>query len=141
MRLASLAFAWNWLTLVIIIAAKIAIMAITTIISTIVNYGTFFGLLKLFLLNYLISSAAGFCSGVVIGYFLNTRWTFNKKKDSLFQIIKYCAVYATSLILGLMLLKVLVDYFIINALIANFFVICFTTCLNFVGLKIALKYA
>ncbi|QIC66181.1 GtrA family protein [Acinetobacter schindleri] len=41
--------------------------------------GCFFIIIKLFFLNQALSNFIGFIVSIVIGYFLNSIWTFNKK--------------------------------------------------------------
>ena len=105
--------------------------------STIINYGMFYILLEFLGVNYLISSAAGFISGVFAGYGFNRKWTFgvkSVKKHS--EILKYYAVYITSLILSLLFLKVVVGIIGLDPKIANILAIGLTTCTNFIGIKI-----
>jgi len=105
-------------------------------VSTLVNYLMFYILLEFLKINYLISSAFGFLFGMVIGYFLNRKWTFQMEtKTTNAEIIKYFFVYAFSLILSLIFLKIAVDAFKINAKIANFFALILTTFTNFIGIK------
>jgi putative flippase GtrA len=104
--------------------------------STLVNYLIFYTLLEFLKINYLISSAFGFLFGMMIGYFLNRKWTFQMEtKTTNAEIIKYFFVYAFSLILSLIFLKITVDAFKINAKIANFFALILTTFTNFIGIK------
>ena len=104
--------------------------------STLVNYLIFYTLLEFLKINYLISSAFGFLFGMMIGYFLNRKWTFQMEtKTTNAEIIKYFFVYAFSLILSLIFLKITVDAFKINTKIANFFALILTTFTNFIGIK------
>ena len=104
--------------------------------STLVNYLIFYTLLEFLKINYLISSAFGFLFGMMIGYFLNRKWTFQMDtKTTNAEIIKYFFVYAFSLILSLIFLKITVDAFKINTKIANFFALILTTFTNFIGIK------
>jgi putative flippase GtrA len=107
------------------------------VVATLVNYSIFYILLEFLKINYLISSAFGFLFGMVIGYFLNRKWTFQIEiKTTNAEIIKYFLVYTFSLILSLIFLKITVDAFKINAKIANFFALILTTFTNFIGIKI-----
>jgi len=104
--------------------------------ATILNYGLFFALFKLFNVNYLISSATGYISGVILGFYLNKTWTFeSESKEYVPEVIKYFIVYAISLVVGLGLLKILVSYLNIHPLVANIGVIGCTTIMNFIGTK------
>jgi pentose-5-phosphate-3-epimerase/putative flippase GtrA/broad specificity phosphatase PhoE len=103
-------------------------------ISTIINYLFFFLLYKIGI-NYLVSSACGYISGVFVGFILNRRFTFKStSKKYAIEITKYFAVYAVSLVLGLAFLKFQVNLEV-PVLLANIFTIALTTLTNFVGSK------
>ncbi len=105
------------------------------LISTFLNYSVFILLFSFLDLNFLISSALGYFSGLSLGYTLNRLWTFSFSENSLTQKIKYLLIYLLSLLMGLVLLNFLVVNLIFVIEIANLFVIGFTTCTNFVGIK------
>ena len=106
------------------------------LISTAVSYGVFFIALHFFSLYYLVSSALGFFSGVVVGFFCNKSWTFEASDKSHKDIIaKYFLVYLISLFIGMGCLKILVDFFHLSPELANFLIIGVTTCTNFIGVK------
>jgi putative flippase GtrA len=105
--------------------------------STIVNYGIFYVLLDFVKMNYLLSSAVGFISGVFAGYELNKQWTYGiKEKVRKKVLVNYYFVYILSLILSLIFLKIAVGLIGIDARIANIFAIGITTCTNFLGTKL-----
>jgi putative flippase GtrA len=104
-------------------------------LSTIVNYFCFYILVEVAHVHYLISSGTGFMMGVIAGYFFNKNWTFQVKDDSKTMIAQYFFVYTSSLLLGLLFLRVQVNYIGVSVYIANFIVIGLTTCTNFIGLK------
>ncbi|MBI4452512.1 GtrA family protein [Candidatus Woesearchaeota archaeon] len=104
-------------------------------LSTIVNYVVFALLLRLFSVQYLISSAIGYIAGVLVGFILNKFKTFKSKEHYKGELIKYFIVYAFSLFLGLSLLKTFVHNYKMDPLIAVIIVIGFTTFTNFFGCK------
>lgn len=106
------------------------------IFATIINYLCFYVLYNFVHINYMLSSAIGFLSGVIAGFPFNKNWTFKSNKHSMKVIIPYITVYLISLILSLILLKIQVEILNINPKIANFICICFTTVTNFLGTKI-----
>lgn len=61
------------------------------LVNTFIHWIIFFIMIKIFLLNQAISNVIGFMFSIVIGYFLNSIWTFNKlvslKKFALFFFI------------------------------------------------------
>jgi hypothetical protein len=103
-------------------------------LSTILNYVVFLISLHHLNFHYLIANAAGFISGLALGYPLNKKWTF--KKDSQGQTFnKYFVVYTSSLLISMVFLKVTIGIFEFPAEISNVFAIAITTCTNFVGTK------
>lgn len=106
------------------------------LITTTISYGVFLAALKLFFINYLISSCISFLSGVFLGYFFNKRWTFDSKKsESKKVILNYFLVYFLSLFISLIFLKISVDFFKIIPELAYIISIGITTCTNFIGIK------
>jgi polyisoprenyl-phosphate glycosyltransferase len=104
-------------------------------LSTIVNYGVFYLLYALAGLNYLLSSGAGYASGVLFSFGFNRAVSFQSKGKAHHELAKYFAVYTASLLISLGLLWLLVDKAGMNALLANILVIIVTTCTNFLGCK------
>ena len=105
------------------------------IISTILNYSLFYILYIFISLHYVIAASLGFILGVFAGYKFNKSWTFDVKEKNKFFVHKYCIVYVSSLLTGLIFLFLLVENFNFIAEIANFFMIGLTTILNFIGTK------
>ena len=103
--------------------------------ATLLNYGIFYFLMEFGRVNYLVSSALGFFSGVIAGYFFNRKWTFKHSNSSWALLVKYNMVYLFSLILSLLILKIAVARFGISPELGNIFAIVITTCTNFLGLK------
>lgn len=105
------------------------------LVSTSINYATFYGLYALNILHYASASAVGYCSGLGIGYFFNKAWTFEVEEHSIGGISKYLTTYFASLFLGLGCLAILVDSIGIPAWFSNILVIGLTTVTNFCGLR------
>jgi len=70
--------------------------------------------------------------GEVSDFSTSSSWVKEKNK---FFVHKYCIVYVSSLLTGLIFLFLLVENFNFIAEIANFFMIGLTTILNFIGTK------
>ena len=100
-------------------------------LATILNYIIFYILLHFANLHYLLSAAIGFMSGVVLGFILNSYFTFQAKGSP----IKYFAVYCVTLILSLLILKIQVEYIGINVYIANVITIGLITFVNFTSVR------
>jgi putative flippase GtrA len=109
---------------------------ITGILATILNYGVFYVLLQFFGVYYLISSSTGYISGVLLGFYINKKWTYESKtKAYKKEIAQYFVVYLISLLVGLGILKLEVSVLHIHPLIANVFMIGVTTIMNFLGTR------
>ncbi len=103
--------------------------------STILNYSVFFVLFKYIGVFYLLSSAIGYISGVIFGFYFNKIYTFEAGSDQyISQGGQYITVYTISLVAGLALLRGLV-YLGVPVLTANVVVIGFTTVMNYSGSK------
>ncbi|HEY5714768.1 MAG TPA: GtrA family protein [Candidatus Gracilibacteria bacterium] len=109
---------------------------VTGILSTILNYGVFYGLYRGLEWGYLIAAAMGYIVGLIFGYFLNKFWTFEVKTVPHFrEIMGYVMVYLISLVVSLLFLHVAVEYGDLDPRLANVLAIVISTILNFVGLK------
>lgn len=101
---------------------------------TLINYAIFYFLFNFFALQYLLSSAVGYISGLVIGYYVNKFWTYSVDKGSEEKyMFKYLLVYLTSLAGSTLFLKLLVDILNLDPRLANVFAIGLSTITNFVG--------
>lgn len=103
-------------------------------LSTILNYVVFLILLHHLNFHYLLANAAGFTSGLALGYPLNKKWTFQKASQRK-TFHKYFVVYISSLLISMIFLKVTIGIFGFPAEISNVFAIAITTCTNFIGTK------
>lgn len=105
-------------------------------LSTIINYTVFFGSWAMLGVNYLPAAALGFGAGVVVGYFLNKRWTYRVDTPSTPALVAtYAAVYGISLLTGLGVIYLLVRHAGLDPTIANLISIVCTTCMNFIGTR------
>ena len=105
------------------------------ILSAVINYSLFYALLFLSAVNYLISSAAGYLAGMLVGLVLNSSWTFKHNNLLKKSVVDYFCLYAFSLVLGLVFLRMLVHRFEVLPKIANVAILIFTVASNFIGLK------
>ncbi|MCB1140961.1 MAG: GtrA family protein [Leptospiraceae bacterium] len=104
-------------------------------IGTAINYGFFLVLFRYFHFHYLFASVSGYLFGLAIAYLFNKHWTYSNESassDSVF-IHKYLMVYLSSLLISTLSLKLMVESFGMNELIANVFAISLATVLNFLG--------
>ena len=115
------------------ISVEFSKFIISGISSTIISYSIFWICLDYLNLNYLISAINGFICGLLIGYNINSRWTFKSSKKRKFS--SYLGVYFMSLLFSLIFLKITVGGFAIDAKIANLVAIALTTFTNFFGIR------
>lgn len=105
--------------------------------SAVINYGTFFILLKLLHVYYLAASACGFLTGLFFSYAFNRLWTFDSKNEKkLREFFLYALVCIVSLAIALGALKFQVSILRFNPLFANAISIGISATLNFIGLKL-----
>lgn len=105
------------------------------LVSTAINYATFYALYALEILHYAPASAVGYCIGLIVGYFFNKAWTFEVAQHSVGGVAKYLTTYTASLCLSLALLTLLVDGLGVPAWLSNIGVIGVTTVTNYCGLR------
>lgn len=92
-------------------------------VNTIVTYLLYAVLL--WLANYLVAYTLSYIAGILFAYYLNSRWVFRQKME-LKKALQYPLVYLLQYLLGIVGLKVLVDWFGISPLIAPWLVIVLT---------------
>ena len=114
---------------------KIFKFFVVAFLATFLNYLIFYFLLEALNVDYRISSATGIISGVFLGYYLNSKWTFQKSKKSKSKIVKYYAVYLTSLLISIYCLQLFVSKAGMDARIGNILCICSTFCTNYIGTR------
>lgn len=76
-------------------------------VATGLNYGVFVALLFVGL-NYLLASAVGYMSGIVVSFALNRWAVYSSRGDLRREFLRYAAVYLLALGLQLCVLQVLV---------------------------------
>ncbi len=118
-----------------IFARKIIRFATVAVIATLVNYSIFFLGYKFLHVNYLVASATGFITSVILGYQLNSRWTFQTGQKSRKKMVKYYLVYLFSLLISLICLQLFVETLNLNPYVGNLLCICVTFCTNYSGTK------
>jgi putative flippase GtrA len=104
-------------------------------LSTILNYLCFYALINLYV-DYRISSALGYISGLIFGMYLNKNWSFESQQSLLKITPSYLTVYFVSLGTSLLFLNFLVESLNIPESISNIGAIGLSTVMNFIGLKL-----
>ncbi len=116
--------------------SKLLRFGIVGIFASFINYSVFFTLFTVFGINYLLSSALGFLSGVFGGFPFNRKWTFANKEAFVRSLaIKYLLVYVTTLLSSLVILALLVETLKLLPQYANLLILAYTATGNFLGLK------
>jgi len=115
---------------------QIVTFSIVGIINTIITYVVFVIFLKIFSVNYLISSGCGYCCGLANSYFMNRRFTFKiTTKKSIGEGSRFILVNVAALLINLMLMKICVRGFEVLPEIAQVLAIAGSYCANFIGNK------
>ncbi len=110
---------------------------LVSVVATSLNFTVFYTLHKLFFVDYRIASGIGFFCGVVLGYFLNSRWTFknNDEANPKKKFLKYYCVYLFSLGVNVLFMDILVEYLGIYPSLSNIITIGITFITNYVGTR------
>tara|TARA_B100000686_G_C16414148_1_gene773740 strand:- start:419 stop:724 length:306 start_codon:yes stop_codon:yes gene_type:complete len=80
---------------------------------------------------YLFASAFGFVLGAFSGYAINFFWTFKEKSLFMKKFYKYFIIQLMNLILTLILVFSITEFFLIEPVISQLIAIIFTTFVNF----------
>ena len=106
-------------------------------VATMLNFTVFYSLHKLFLIDYRVASGIGFFAGVVLGYFLNSRWTFknNDEANPKKKFLKYYCVYLFSLGVNILFMDILVEHLGIYPSLSNIITIGITFITNYIGTR------
>lgn len=107
---------------------------IVGVMNTIIGYGTYYILVKLNL-YYLVASILSTVVGVINSYFWNKYWTFNSKKKSKSEAVRFVTVYVVQFLLNLGLLRVMVEFMNIGKEVAGFYALLIVTGVSFLGHK------
>ena len=106
-------------------------------ISAIINYACFLLAFLLLQWHYAAASVSGYIPGILISFFMNRTFTFGMtKKTTSYQIVKYFAIYAFSIPLGIAFLIVEVELLGIQPLLANAIMIVLSAVVNYIGVKL-----
>lgn len=103
-------------------------------INTVVGYGAF-ALLVFAGVYYLAANVISTIIGVACSYVLNKYFTFQKKKKSLTEAMRFVTVYLASFVLGNVLLYLLVDKMSVSPYWAGILNLVFTTLISWFGHK------
>jgi putative flippase GtrA len=106
------------------------------VLNTLIHYGVFYLLLKAFGIHYLISSAIGYCCGLINSYILNRNITFQvSRRKNLSEFSKFFFVNIVALSVNLIIMTALVDTMGIHPEISQIVAIIGSLAANFIGNK------
>ncbi|MCI0576894.1 MAG: bifunctional glycosyltransferase family 2/GtrA family protein [Chloroflexi bacterium] len=108
----------------------------TGILTNVVNYATFWALLRLLGVHYVISSVTGFLAGFVVGFWVNRQWTFEAaagKRGR--QLARFFIVNAISLAANVATIRFFTEVVRLIPEISQLIAIAVSTLINFTGSK------
>jgi len=108
---------------------------ITGGISTIISYFVFLASLRFFHLHYMLANLCSFVLSIIFAYNCNKHWSFSGPHHKSNHLAEYLVVYFTTLGVSMIILKITIDGLGIIPEISFFISLCFTTGMNFFGLK------
>lgn len=103
--------------------------------STVISYTIFVISVRLLSLHYLIANIFAFVVSVCFSYNCNKRWSFGGAHHKQSHLVEYLGVYLTSLAASAIILRITIDFLGIIPEISFVISLCFTTCINFLGIK------
>lgn len=111
--------------------------SIVGILNAVLTITIYIVLLNVIRFDYLISFTLAWMIGVLFTYVVNFIYVFKPEEKLTFKkrLLKYFLVYLTSYIISAGLLSLLVDYFMFDPVISQFFVIPIIVAINFTGIK------
>ena len=103
---------------------------VSGILNTIINICGM-SLLIYLQVYYLFASAFGFVLGAFSGYAINFFWTFKEKSLFMKKFYKYFIIQLMNLILTLIIVFSITEFFFVQPVISQLIAIIFTTLINF----------
>lgn len=109
------------------------------VLTTFVDAFIFYILIKIFLINYLLSTVIAWLFAVVFAYFTNKFWVFNcqkKEKQNIFkEFILFVSLRLASLLISLIFMIFFVDFILIDEFLSKLLVNVVVILLNFIFSK------
>ena len=104
-------------------------------ISTLISYSVFLASIHLLSLHYIFANILAFIISIIFSYNFNKRWSFEAAQQQRSHLLGYLTLYLTSLVVGTVILRTVVEFFGIIPEIAFIISLFFTTTMNFFGIK------
>lgn len=113
---------------------KIVGYGIISVIATSFDIAILYSFTEFLEIHYLISATIGYITGMIISYTLNKKYNFKDfDKKVIKQFLKFGFIATSSLLLGLGLIYLLVEYLSLHYMIAKLITLVFTFIYNFLG--------
>ncbi|MDJ0832861.1 MAG: GtrA family protein [Gammaproteobacteria bacterium] len=110
--------------------------SVVGVVNTLIHYALFYLLYSVFGVYHLLASTIGFIAAVINSFFFNKYWTFNSKSPNLGQqFVRFFIVSLLGLLINLMTMALLVEWLLIDPLLAQLAAIGLTLLVNFSGNK------
>ncbi len=110
--------------------------SVVGVVNTLIHYALFYLLYSVFGVYHLLASTIGFIAAVINSFFFNKYWTFNSKSPYLGQqFVRFFIVSLLGLLINLMTMALLVEWLLIDPLLAQLAAIGLTLLVNFSGNK------
>jgi putative flippase GtrA len=108
----------------------------TGILTNLVNYATFWLLLRGLGVHYIAASVVGFLAGFVVGFLVNRQWTFDATEaDGRAQLLRFLALNAFSLAVNAGTIWLFTAVFHLIPELSQLIAIAVSTLINFTGSK------
>jgi putative flippase GtrA len=115
---------------------QLARFLMTGLLTNLVNYGTFWILLRRLSVHYLAASITGFLAGFVVGFIVNRRWTFEAAGgQSQGQFIRFLMVNLVSLTANAAVITFFTEVFHLIPELSQLLALAASTLINFTGSK------
>ena len=118
---------------------RISRFSMIGIANTLIDFFVFTILNSLLGINYTVSQALGYSSGVANSFIFNKNWTFqdgNVRKQKYYELLKFIGVNLITLIFTTVVINFLVKDFNINVYIAKIIVTIMAQVTNFLAYKL-----
>lgn len=107
------------------------------VLNTGIDFGVFMLLVRVVMIDSIISNVISYSCGVINSYFFNRAWTFKvKRKLGFAEFIKFAIVNLISLGISTLVLYYFEDVIGIHVYLSKLIAILFSMAVNFIGSKL-----
>jgi putative flippase GtrA len=89
------------------------------LLNTIIGLSVIYSAMFFFAAGPFLSNAIGYAIGLVVGYFLNQRWTFGSGRHNTISIVMYICVIAFAYLVNMAVVYVAIKYLYVNQYVAQ----------------------